>query len=244
MRQRARCAMAAASLRERDPAAAERWLKAATPEAPARTGRFASSPTGGPSAGTSSGPVIRGTSSVGFLPVIVVGAAPAAQVDDARDSARAALREAAHACRAAAIELALHQGRYIEAQREADRLIGAGNELAPRLRAVANLLRAEATLAAQQYDRAISAGLQALQQARALHQSDVEDQKARPSFRSGQAALVLAEAHRANGDIAEAKKTLDYAMQQLSATLPESHPWRRRAEATKAALAVHANKKP
>ncbi|MBL8344601.1 MAG: hypothetical protein JNN03_04100 [Rubrivivax sp.] len=244
MRQRARCAMAVAALRERDTAAAERWLKSAAPEVPARTGRFASSPVSGPSASAPGGPAIRGTSNVGFLPVIVVGAAPATQGDEAHDSVRTALREADHACRATAIELALHQGRYVEAQREADRLIGAGNELAPRLRAVANLLRAEATLAAQQYDRSISAGLQALQQARALHQSDIEEQKARPSFRSGQAALVLAEAHRANGDIAEARKTLDYAMQQLSATLPESHPWRRRAEATKAALAVHATKKP
>lgn len=246
MRQRARCAMATVSLRERDAAGAERWLKAASPEVRAGSGRTAlvtaARPgASAPSVGAATTP--SGGAAAMSLPA-GLGTAPPTPAEEARDAARTSLREADHACRTAAIELSLLQGRPGEAQREADRLLAAGEELSPRLRAVVNLLRTEATLAARQYDRAISAGLQALQQARALHQSDVEDQKARASFRSGQAALVLAEAHRANGDIEEAKKTLDYALQQLSATLPESHPWQRRAEATKAALAVHSAKKP
>jgi len=222
--QHARCLLATAALRERDAAAAERWLKTARPEEPARRSLLlADAP---PGAGGRN---------------FVAGAAPSSP--DSGELRNAAL-DAEHACQAAAVELTLLQGRHTEAQRGAERLQGLGKELSPRLRATSALVRAEAQLAAGQYERALSAALQALQQARAFHQSDVDDQKARPSFRSGQAALVLAEAHRANGDIEEAKKSLDYAMQQLSATLPESHPWRKRAEATKAALAVHAAKKP
>jgi len=222
--QHARCLLAAAAMRERDAGAAERWLKTARPEEPARRSLLlADAPPG--AAGRN----------------FVAGAAPSSP--DSGELRNPAL-DAEHACQAAAVELALLQGRHTEAQRGAERLQGLGKELAPRVRAGSALVRAEALLAAGQYERALSAALQALQQARALHQSDVDDQKARPSFRSGQAALVLAEAHRANGDIEEAKKSLDYALQQLSATLPEAHPWRKRAEATKAALAVHAAKKP
>ena len=130
------------------------------------------------------------------------------------------------------------EDRSIDAQREAERLLASASALPAHQRAAAMLLRAEATLAARQFDRAVSAGLQVMQQARELQQ--VQD--ARPSFRSGQAALVLAEAHRASGDIDAAIKTLDYALQQLAGTLPESHPSRRRAETLREALSVHAPK--
>ncbi|MCW5633282.1 MAG: hypothetical protein KIT17_08085 [Rubrivivax sp.] len=139
-------------------------------------------------------------------------------------------------CRLARAELALREGRSIETVSEVDR-IGSHQGTAQQ-RAHAALLRAEALLAASQFERALGAANLALQQARALHPSDVEDRKARPSFRSGQAALVVAEAHRALGDIDAATRSLDHAMQQLGATLPEDHPWRRRAEALKVTLAA------
>ncbi|MFO1288700.1 MAG: hypothetical protein U1F25_19345 [Rubrivivax sp.] len=50
---------------------------------------------------------------------------------------------------------------------------------------------------------------------------------------------MLVDAHRApHRRPEEAGATLDYALQQLEATLPETHPWRHRAEATKATLAA------
>lgn len=233
-RRRASCAMAVAALRERDAAAAERWLKAASAE---------------PAQGQPRRVTTRPLATAVLLPsgsasapspthVALVGLAPPTAAEEARRAEEEAQRRADHACRAAAIELSLLQGRPLEAQREAENLLAVGDALAPRLRATANLLRAEATLAARQTDRAVSAALQALQAARALHQSDVEDQKTKPSLRSGQAALLVAEAHRASGDLDEARKNLAFAQQQMAATLPESHPWRRRGEALKSALAV------
>jgi hypothetical protein len=193
LRQRARCLMARVALRERDAAAATRWLKEAS--------------------------------------------LAAADDDDA------AARDADQLCRVIAAELALQQGQAADAQRDVERLLTA-TEPAPIVQAMASLVRTETLLATGPKDRALNAALQALEQARALHQSDVPDMKAKPSFRSGQAALLLAQAQRANGDAAEASKTLDYALQQLSATLPPEHPWRRRAEQEKASLAGMAAKKP
>jgi len=258
----ARCTMALAAVRERDAAAAERWLKAASTGPTGSPARRAPAPrpaesraNPGRGSAVSAAPAPRASEAVtvaagapggagALTHAALVGLAPPSAAEEAQRALQAAQRRAEHACRAAAIELALLQGRQTEALREADSLLSAGDELSPRLRAVVNLARGEATLAARQHDRALSAALQALQAARALHQSDVEDQKARPSFRSGQAALLVAEAQRANGDVDEANKNLAYAMQQLSATLPESHPWRRRAETARATLAVHAAKKP
>lgn len=230
MRQRARCQMAVLALRERDAAAAERWLKSVPAEGPRRRAFD-----GAPAA------TLSGTDTAGKVPGLMT---PLTAEDEAREAARTAARDADHLCRVAAAELALQQGRHLDVQREADRLLSAGDNLSPRQRAAVTLMRAESALAAGQPDRAVGAALQALQQARALHQSDVGDEKAQPSFRSGQAALVLAEAQRASGDTDAATKALDYALQQLGATLPQSHPWRRRAEATKAAFAAPATKKP
>lgn len=224
MVQRVRCMLSIVALRESDGAAAEGLLKLTPLEGVSWLGH------------TTSRPPIGASGANGNAP----SAAPA-ELDDAD---RAAVRETDQVCRAARIELALVQGRPSEAHREAERLLASGDELSPRLRASVSLLRADAALAAGQKDRMLAPALQSLQQARTLQDSDAAASNPRRSFRSGQAALVLAEAHRANGDIEEAKKTLDYAMQQLSATLPEAHPWRRRAEVAKAALAVHAAKKP
>ena len=225
MRQRARCLMAQGALRERDTAAAARWLKLVPPEvaaANAAQGRDFAAP------GSAAAAAIAG----------------AALRDLEREATRAAARAAEQFCRLVGAELSLQQGLSNEAFREADRLLNSAAELTPRLSAQAALLRAEALLAARQYDRALSAALLALQQSRAMHESNIDQVKAPPSWRSGQAALVLTEAHRATGDIENATQTLDYALQQLGATLPESHPWRQRAEATRAALAVHGQKKP
>jgi serine/threonine-protein kinase len=191
LQQRTRCLMALISLRERDVASAQRWLKQA----------------------------------------------PATDAQRSR-----AERDADHLCRLTNAELALVQGRPFEAQREAERLLAA-TEAAPRIAAAAALIRVETLLANGPPDRALNAAMQALEQARALHQVD-STQTARPSFRSGEAAVLLAQAHRANGDLERARETLDYAFQQLAATLPEAHPWRRRAESIKAAIAADALKKP
>ncbi|MFO1288701.1 MAG: hypothetical protein U1F49_20665 [Rubrivivax sp.] len=79
---------------------------------------------------------------------------------------RAPARETDQACRVAGLELALVQG-HSAVQREAEQLTSLGDALAPQLRAVASLLRAEATMAAKAHDRAVGAALSALQQARA-----------------------------------------------------------------------------
>lgn len=203
---RARCLMAQAALREQDTAAAARWLKAAP------AARDAGSPVGtaGERLGTD------------------------APRDPAREAARAAAREASWLCQVVQAELTLQLGHPIEAQREADRLLGAARETPSRITASAMLLRAQALLKVRQGDRALSAALLALQQARALQ--DEDDSSAKPSFRSGQAALVLAEAYQATGDTDNARKAFELAQQQLSATLPESHPWRQRAAAARSTL--------
>ncbi|MBL8343318.1 MAG: protein kinase [Rubrivivax sp.] len=220
MRQQARCLMALASLRERDAEAAQRWLKAATPDAAAGATPVQGSPR---------------------PPAPAMGAAATPREGAA---APAGALGAEQTCRAVQLELALLQGRHTEVTREADRLLASATELTPRLQATVMRLRAESLLAARQLDRALNAALQALQKARSMHQSDVDEMKAPPSFRSGQAALVLTEAYRAGGDLDNAKRTLAYAAQQLAGTLPEQHPWRRRAEVVKAQLSDPAQTKP
>lgn len=223
--ERARCLMSLAAVREQDLAAAERGLKSVTLPGPASWfGRTSPArPVGGPASD---------------------GSAPMTQAVQVEGAALTPARETEQLCRAAATELTLAQGHHADAQREAERLLAAGEELAPRLRAALTLVRAQAAMAAGPADRALALSQQALQGARALHPAADGDEKPAPSFRSGQAALVLAEAHRAGGDVEEAKKTLDDAVQQLSATLPAAHPWRQRAESLRAALAVPAAKKP
>lgn len=206
---RARCLLAQAALREQDTAGAARWLKTAPPPTPLE----AAAPAGTATAEALGNEPLR---------------------DPAREAARAALREAAFACQLAQAELALQLGRPIEAQREADRLLSETRETPSRTAANAMRLRAQSLLNAGQNDRALSAALLALQQARALQ--DEDDAPARPSLRSGQAAVVLAEAYRATGDFDNARKSIDLAQQQLSATLPEPHPWRQRAAASLATL--------
>ncbi|MBL8324278.1 MAG: protein kinase [Rubrivivax sp.] len=222
MRQRALCLMALASLRERDVEAAQRWLKAAAPEAP--TGDS-------PVQGARRPPA----------PTAGEGASPR---ERERTAAPASWLGAEQYCRAVQLELALLQGRHTDVQREADRLLASATDLAPRLAATVMRLRAESLLAARQADRALSAALQALQKARSMHQSDIDEMKTPPSFRSGQAALVLTEAYRAGGDLENAQRTLAYAAQQLAGTLPEQHPWRRRTEVVKAQLSDQAQRRP
>lgn len=233
---RARCLAAVAALRAQDTPAAERLFKAAMTEVrSAGVYAAAAAAADGPAAHEA---LAASANSAASAPAGSIGATLA---DETRPRARAAAHATDQACRAAGLELALAQARYAEVQREAEQLNALGDAHAPQLRAVTLLLRAEAMMAAKAYDRAVGAALSALQQARALQLPPPGgSQGARPSFRSGQAGLVLAEAHRANGDLKEAAATLEDALQQLAATLPEVHPWRRRAEATRAALAAQA----